>query len=107
MINITENAKEKIISILKDENQTTLRFGLKGGGCHGFEYYLVIETSTKAEDDTAYSLGENFVILVDSVSLMYVDDTEIDYKKDIMGENFIFNNSKSTGRCGCGSSISF
>ena len=38
-------------------------------------------------------------------SLMYVIGTEIDWKKDIMGETFTFSNPLAKSSCGCGSSF--
>jgi iron-sulfur cluster assembly accessory protein len=107
MIKISEEAKNKIISILNEEDVTTIRFGLQGGGCNGFSYFLAIEQEPKAEDDFEFPIGDSHILLVDASSSMYLEDAEIDYKKDIMGESFIFNNPKSTGKCGCGSSVSF
>jgi iron-sulfur cluster assembly accessory protein len=106
MITVTENAKQKIISILNEENAEFIRFGLRGGGCNGFTYFLQIETNSPEEDDTVITLDDR-ALLVDSMSLMYLNDAEIDYKKDLMGESFVFNNPNITGHCGCGSSVNF
>lgn len=107
MINISELAKEKIISILKEENASTIRFGLQGGGCNGFQYFLAIETDPIAEDDFEYFLGESHKLVVDAASNMYLEDASVDYKKDIMGETFVFNNPNASSKCGCGSSVNF
>jgi len=107
MINITENAKIKLVSILKEENAEYIRFGLKGGGCNGFTYFLQIENNPPEEDDIQLNVGYKCDILVDPTSMMYLNDTEIDYKKDLMGESFVFNNPNSIGQCGCGSSVNF
>lgn len=107
MIKITETAKDKLISILNEENSTTIRFGLQGGGCNGFTYFLAIEQEPKAEDDFEYSLGDSHTLLVDAASSMYLEEAEVDYKKDIMGETFIFNNPNQKSSCGCGNSVGF
>lgn len=107
MINITENAKTKLISLLQEEKAEHIRFGLKGGGCNGFTYFLQIENNAAEEDDVQYVLDGNYDVLVDPMSLMYLTGSEIDYKKDIMGESFVFNNPNQTTSCGCGSSVGF
>lgn len=106
MITITDKAREKIISILLEEKATLLRFGLKGGGCTGFSYYFAIENQRDA-DDFEFPLGDQYVLLVDPMSGMYLEGAEVDYKKDLMGESFVFNNPNTTTKCGCGSSVGF
>lgn len=106
MIHITDAAKAQMISVLMEENAPMIRFGLKGGGCNGFSYFFLVE-STMNEDDVEFPLDSNYKLVVDASSNMYLEGAEIDYKKDLMGENFVFNNPNSTGSCGCGSSVSF
>ena len=106
MITITEKAKERMISVLIDEKSTLLRFGLQGGGCNGFNYYFAVEKE-KSEDDFEYPLDETHILLVDAASSMYLEEAEIDYKKDLMGETFVFNNPNTKSSCGCGSSVGF
>jgi len=106
MISVTDRAKEKMISVLIDEKSSFLRFGLQGGGCNGFTYYFAVETEQQ-EDDLSIVLDDTHMLLVDSMSMMYLTDAEIDYKKDLMGESFVFNNPNATTHCGCGSSVGF
>lgn len=106
MITVTERAKTKMVDVLIDEKSRFLRFGLAGGGCNGFQYYFAIEQE-KSEDDIEVSLDDGYILLVDAFSIMYLEDTEVDYKKDLMNENFVFNNPKVAHSCGCGSSVSF
>ena len=42
MINITDKAKAKMISVMDEESATILRFGLQGGGCNGFSYFFAV-----------------------------------------------------------------
>jgi iron-sulfur cluster assembly accessory protein len=107
MIRVTEAAKEKIISILNEEKATILRFGLQGGGCNGFTYFFAIENESVSEDDFLHPLSDSHILVVDAASSMYLEEAEIDYKKDIMGESFIFNNPNTKTNCGCGNSVGF
>ena len=106
MIRITEKAREKLIDILNEESATLVRFGLQGGGCNGFSYFFTIEQED-AEDDLEFEIDPRRKIVVDSMSNMYLEDAEIDYKRDLMGESFVFNNPNQTSSCGCGSSVAF
>jgi iron-sulfur cluster assembly protein len=52
--------------------------------------------------------GESFTIRVicDPKSYLYLNNTEIDFKDEIRGRGFVFNNPNATATCGCGSSFS-
>ena len=52
--------------------------------------------------------GDTFTVTVvcDPKSYLYLNGTNIDYKDEIMGSGFVFNNPNSTSSCGCGSSFS-
>lgn len=106
MITVSEKAKTKMAEVLSDEGATLLRFGLQGGGCNGFQYYFAVEEAL-SEDDMQLSITDEFTLLIDPMSMMYLDDAEIDYKKDLMGETFVFHNPNTKHTCGCGSSVGF
>jgi iron-sulfur cluster assembly accessory protein len=106
MIRITEAAKERMIAVLKEDNASLIRCGLQGGGCNGFQYYFMIEQAQE-EDDFEYPLDDTFKVIIDATSNMYLENAEIDYKKDLMGESFVFNNPGVKTSCGCGSSVAF
>ena len=108
MIEITPNAREKLIDILREGNgKERIRFGLRGGGCNGFEYYFSLDENSPEESDMIIPLADGFELLVDSMSLMYLEGAEIDYKRDLMGESFVFNNPNQQTKCGCGNSVGF
>jgi len=106
MIIVTEQAKQKMLSILDDEGATMVRFGLQGGGCNGFQYFITLENKQE-EDDFEFPLDEERKLLVDAMSNTYLQEAEIDYKKDMMGETFTFKNPNVKHSCGCGSSVGF
>jgi iron-sulfur cluster assembly protein len=103
---ITDAARLKMIDVLRGETTPLLRFGLQGGGCAGMNYYFAVET-TKEEDDLEYVLQDEYKLIVDAASSMYLEEAEIDYKKDLMGESFVFNNPTVKSSCGCGQSVLF
>jgi iron-sulfur cluster assembly protein len=65
-------------------------------------------TTTAATTATATTTDETFsvTIVCDPKSYLYLNGTSIDYKDEIMGSGFVFNNPNSTSTCGCGSSFS-
>ena len=98
-------AVKKIIEENKLPAESKLRVGVKGGGCSGFSYMLdLVEEPAGEQDETLESNG--VAIVVDSRSLLYLENTEIDFRDDsIMGSGFVFKNPNATSTCGCGSSF--
>lgn len=105
MITISESAKEKILDILAEENKpnVSLRTFVQGGGCSGFSYGFTLEEEQN-EDDFEFSVG-SFKVLVDAMSMQYMQGATIDYKEELMGSSFTINNPNATTTCGCGSSF--
>lgn len=105
MITISESAKEKIKDILYQEGnpKLSLRTFVQGGGCSGFSYGFTLDEELN-EDDFEIPLDE-FKVLVDSMSMQYLQGSTIDYKEELMGSNFVINNPNATSKCGCGSSF--
>lgn len=60
------------------------------------------------DDDASEGGGEPFTVWVvcDPKSYLYLNGTTIDFKDEIMGRGFVFNNPNATNTCGCGSSFS-
>ena len=106
MIDITDSAKNKIKDILYDEGnpKMSLRTFVQGGGCSGFSYGFTLDEE-KNEDDFEIVLDE-FKILVDAMSMQYLQGASIDYKEEAMGSQFVIKNPNAQSTCGCGSSFS-
>lgn len=106
MIKISESAQKKIEILLLEENnpELFLRTFVQGGGCSGFSYGFTFDQD-QAEDDFEIKLG-SIRVLVDSMSMQYLNGAEIDYKESLEGESFVIRNPNATTTCGCGSSFS-
>ena len=105
MITISPSAQEKIKDILAEENNPSIRLRVfvQGGGCSGFSYGFTLDEEV-AEDD--FTLDDNGVsVLVDPMSMQYLQGAEIDYKDELMGASFTIKNPNATTTCGCGSSF--
>jgi iron-sulfur cluster insertion protein len=104
MITITESAQEKIKEVLADETpETRLRMYITGGGCSGFQYGFSMEEGLN-DDDFEIPAGETNV-LVDALSMQYLENAKVDYKNDLSGSRFSISNPKAQTTCGCGSSF--
>ena len=58
-----------------------------------------------AEDDTQITKS-GVSLVVDAMSLQYLDGSEVDYREGLQGSQFLVNNPNATTTCGCGSSFS-
>lgn len=87
-----------------DKDKVHLRVGVKGGGCSGFSYVLDLTESKKDSDEVFEQHGIR--ILCDPKSLLYLAGVTVDFRDEIMGRGFVFNNPNATSSCGCGSSFS-
>jgi iron-sulfur cluster assembly protein len=135
-VTVTETAAREIHSIILqqelDPEKIRLRVGVKGGGCSGFSYLLDLTEAQKDTDEmwevavtpapakqaasgeqnaggvAVAEGGEPFVLKVicDPKSYLYLNGTVIDFKDELMGRGFVFNNPNATSQCGCGSSFS-
>jgi len=107
-IELTERAAAEVKTIIReqklDAEKTFLRVALKGGGCSGFSYVLDL-TEHKGENDEEWDI-RGVKVICDPKSNLYLSGTTVDFKDEIMGRGFVFNNPNATSTCGCGSSFS-
>ncbi len=106
-VTLTERAAKEVKNILKEQNlpeETMLRVGVKGGGCSGFSYALDLTDARGTHDEEFDSFGVK--IVCDPKSYLYLNGTTVDFKDEVMGRGFVFNNPNATSSCGCGSSFS-
>ena len=107
MIMLTDSAAREIKSIIEQQEFDTaavrLRVGVKGGGCSGFSYILDLTENQKETDEVFDNNGIS--VIVDPKSLLYLNGTTIDFKDEVMGRGFVFQNLNATTSCGCGSSF--
>ena len=57
------------------------------------------------EDDFEVLLGD-CKVLIDAMSMQYLQGASIDYKEDLQGSEFKITNPNAQSTCGCGSSFS-
>jgi iron-sulfur cluster insertion protein len=105
-MNILPGAVTKLQELFTEENNPNLnlRVFVQGGGCSGFSYGFTFD-EVQAEDDFDF-VAEDVKVLVDAMSMQYLQGSDIDYKEDDMGASFVINNPQAASTCGCGSSFS-
>lgn len=105
-ITLQPNAIDKIKELLAEESNSELklRIFVSGGGCSGFQYGFTFDES---QNDDDFDIEQDGVhLLVDAMSMQYLQGAEIDYTKSLMGDSFNIKNPNATSKCGCGSSFS-
>lgn len=91
--------------ILEESNpDIKLRVFVQGGGCSGFQYGFTFDEA-KNEDDFDFDY-DGVKVLVDAMSMQYLEGATVDYKEDLMGSSFVIQNPQAVSTCGCGSSFS-
>lgn len=80
-----------------------LRLGVRKSGCSGFGYAM--DLAERIEADDAVFEQDGVKLVVDPQSLAMVDGTTIDFVRRGLNQEFVFDNPKATGGCGCGESF--
>ena len=104
-INITDKAISKIQEVLSSQKMKYFRIKVKGGGCPGFQCILKIANELNHEKDEVFNFND-LKVLIDKNSLEFIDQSELDYKEEMIGSSFSISNPKAKNSCGCGSSFS-
>ena len=100
------SAVTKLKDILAEENNPAakLRVFVQGGGCSGFQYGFTLDEA-KNEDDFDFAY-DNVTVLVDAMSMQYLQNANIRWDESDMGSSFVIDNPQAQSTCGCGSSFS-
>lgn len=105
-IKFTDSAAQKVAGLIQEEGNDNLklRVYITGGGCSGFQYGFTFDE--EVNDDDTQIVKDGVTVLIDSMSIQYLNGAEIDYKEDLSGAQFVIRNPNATTTCGCGSSFS-
>jgi iron-sulfur cluster insertion protein len=103
-ITLSERAARRIVEILRAEDAALMRVSVEGGGCSGFQYRFDLVQDTAPDDFLVERYGAR--VVVDPVSLGFVQGAEIDFVDDLIGASFKIKNPNVTASCGCGTSFS-
>jgi len=106
MMKLDTSAVSKLKDILAEENNPNakLRVFVQGGGCSGFQYGFTLDEA-KNEDDFDFAY-DNVTVLVDAMSMQYLQNANIRWDESDMGSSFVIDNPQAQSTCGCGSSFS-
>lgn len=103
-ITLSDRAARRIARILaKEAEGMALRISVSGGGCSGFQYGFDLDAARNPDDLVIEKDGA--MVLIDSVSIPFMEGSEIDFADDLIGQSFQIRNPLATSSCGCGTSF--
>jgi len=103
---LDDSAITKLQDLLAEENNPAvmLRVFVQGGGCSGMSYGFTFDEE-KNEDDFDF-VYDSVKVVVDSMSMQYLQGAKIRWDDGVMGSSFVIDNPNAGTTCGCGSSFS-
>jgi len=103
-VRVSTSAAARINAITANETDNKLlRISVEGGGCSGFQYKFDLVPSPDPDDLVVEKEGAT--VLVDPVSLPFLDGAELDYVQELIGASFKVINPNAQASCGCGTSF--
>lgn len=104
-IEVSDAALGKVRELIAAEGnpQLKLRIYVTGGGCAGFQYGFAFD-ETAADDDVLLE-KDGVTLLVDTVSLQYLNGAHIGFEDSLEGSRFVIQNPNASTSCGCGNSF--
>ncbi|MEM9708874.1 MAG: iron-sulfur cluster assembly accessory protein [Pseudomonadota bacterium] len=101
---VTDRAFERLAEINgASEGGQGLRVAVEGGGCSGFQYDFRLDAPA-ADDLVLEKAGQK--VLIDPVSLPFLENAVIDFSDELIGARFTIENPNASSSCGCGTSFS-
>lgn len=103
---ISENAARRISELIQEEDNkdVRLRISVLGGGCSGFQYNY--DFDAKTDDEDLLFEKDGVEVVIDSMSIEYVEGSMLDYVETLGSAAFEIKNPNATANCGCGNSFS-
>lgn len=103
---LTDEAAVKVKSLLEQEGRDDLRLRIQvqPGGCSGLIYSLYFDERFLDGDVTRDFDGVE--VIVDRMSVPYLDGATIDFADTIEKQGFTIDNPNATSSCACGDSFS-
>ncbi|WP_427017959.1 HesB/IscA family protein [Pseudarthrobacter sp. P1] len=104
-VQISDVAASKVRSLLEQEGRTDLRLrvAVQPGGCSGLIYQLYFDERLLEGD--AVRDFDGVEVVVDKMSVPYLDGASIDFEDTIAKQGFTIDNPNAGGSCACGDSF--
>ncbi|ETW14324.1 iron-sulfur cluster insertion protein ErpA [Roseivivax marinus] len=99
---VTDRAFARLNEIGAAKDGRALRVAVEGGGCSGFQYDIRLDAP---EDGDLVLEGQGEKVVVDEVSLPFLENAVIDFTEELIGARFVIENPNVASACGCGTSF--
>ena len=105
VMRLTDAAATRIKEVMAqaDGDVAGVRVGVKNGGCAGMEYTMEYARAAAPTDEVIEDKGVK--LLIDPKAVLFLLGTEMDYRREKLSAQFVFNNPNQTSACGCGESV--
>ncbi|MGL4340543.1 MAG: HesB/IscA family protein [Rhodoglobus sp.] len=105
-VGLTDAAAEKVRNLMTQEGRDDLRLRLavQPGGCSGLIYQLYFDERT-LDGDAIVGFGDGVEVVLDKMSVPYLDGATIDFEDTIQKQGFTIDNPNAEGSCACGDSF--
>ncbi len=113
VFDLTDGAVKRIAHLISMDDAAAqdskiFRISVLGGGCSGFQYDFSIDNSINDDDHVMTKTapdGGDVKVAVDSMSLGFLEGSQLDYVQELIGSYFQVSNPNATASCGCGTSF--
>ncbi|MFB6172039.1 MAG: HesB/IscA family protein [Haloarculaceae archaeon] len=106
-IEVTEDAADEALSLLRSEDmdveEAGLRLFVQQGGCAGLSYGLRFDNEPEPDDSVFEHHGLR--VFVDPASMKYVEGSVLAFEGGLQGAGFTVDNPNVVSECGCGESF--
>ncbi|MEJ5915423.1 HesB/IscA family protein [Pseudokineococcus sp. 1T1Z-3] len=105
-VDLSAPAVEKVRALLEqtDRDDLRLRVAVQPGGCSGLIYQLYFDERTL--DGDALRDFDGVEVVVDKMSVPYLEGATIDFADTIEKQGFTIDNPNAGSSCACGDSFS-
>src|SRR6186713_702460 len=105
-VGLSDFAADKVRSLLEQEGRDDLRLrvAVQPGGCSGLIYQLYFD-ERYLDGDVTKDFG-GVEVIVDRMSVPYLDGATIDFADTIEKQGFTIDNPNASHSCACGDSFS-
>jgi len=105
-VGLSAAAADKVRSLMSQEGRDDLRLRLavQPGGCSGLIYQLYFDERT-LDGDAIVEFGDGVEVVLDKMSVPYLDGATIDFEDTIQKQGFTIDNPNAQGSCACGDSF--
>jgi iron-sulfur cluster assembly accessory protein len=105
-VGLSDAAADKVRSLLAQEGRDDLRLrvAVQPGGCSGLIYQLYFDERV-LDGDATVEFGDGVEVVVDKMSVPYLDGASIDFEDTIQKQGFTIDNPNASGSCACGDSF--